>query len=311
MPDKYTYPHSDVLKNKFNVKDTALLHAYERKYVPIRLAELAEKPIPGNFDFKHLQKIHETLFQDIYTWAGKIREVDIGKPDALDNHLYEFCPTHRIDGLQRDIFNSIRKADYLKGMDKDQFSGKAAEVMGELNLLHPFREGNGRTQREFMRQLAQNAGWELNFEQVTKEQMTEASIAAMKMDYRLLKDIIQESTRPLGISLRPEFQQRIEDIKNAADLSQVKKHQSKEIYDALAKKLLAKHDGHWQDGFDNAIIVKMKKLEISDQKIATALSNSPSLTGLSSIDKGIKTRSMIRDVIKRHPELKVSHGISM
>ena len=311
MPDKYTYQDSEVLKNKFKVKDTLLLHAYERYYVTKRLTELSENPLRGNFDFKHLCKIHEHLFQDIYTWAGKPREIDIGKVDQLDNTLYQFCPVHRIDGFQEDVFGAIRKANYLKGLDQDQFSQKAAEIIGELNTLHPFREGNGRAQREFMRELALEAGWELNLEGVSQEQMIEASVATMKMDYSLMEDLIKTTLKPSRLELPPEYIQRIEEIKNA-DIGHMPKGliPDKKLYDKYAQAAMTRNNNVWNDELDKKIIHAMKKAGISDTKISSAMSHSPALHSLSEIDKHIKIRTILRDVIKRHPELKHDLGYS-
>ena len=312
MPDKYTYPDTEVLKNKFNVRDTLLLHAYERKYVPKRAVELAENPIAGNFNLKHLQKIHEHLFQDIYTWAGKVREVDIGKVDQLTEQLQVFCPSQHIEGFSEDIFGVIRKANYLKDMDKDQFTHKAAEVLGEMNTLHPFREGNGRAQREFMRELAKSAGYELNFDGISKERMIEASVAAMKMDYRQLEDIINESLKPLHMELSPEFNKRIQEIEAAPELGSTKRPvPSKELYDMYAKQALLGNQGVWKPELDRGIILAMKKSSIDELKINTAITHSPSMLGLSGIDKNIKGRILIRDVVKEHPELQKSRGMSL
>jgi len=310
MPDKYTYPDTEVLKNKFNVRDTLLLHAYERKYVPKRAVELAENPIAGNFDLKHLQKIHEHLFQDIYTWAGKVREVDIGKVDQLTEQLQIFCPSQHIEGFSEDIFSVIRKANYLKDMDKDQFAHKAAEVLGEMNTLHLFREGNGRAQREFMRELAKNAGYELNFDGISKERMIEASVAAMKMDYRLLEDMIKESVKPLGMQQTPEYQKRMQEIEKAAAIGSVRNPMLKELYNSYAKDALMKHQGEWKPELDKEIAFTMKKNGITDQRISAALGHSPSLLGLSTVEKGIKTRTLVREVTKEHPELAISRGMS-
>lgn len=310
LPDKYTYPDTECLKNKFGVKDTILLHAYERKYVTVRAIELAENPIPGNFDLKHLQQIHEHLFQDVYTWAGKIREIDIGKVDQMDQKLHEFCPSHQIEGFAEDITRSIRKANYLKEMDKDQFAQKGAQIMGELNELHPFREGNGRTQREFMRELAANAGWELNFDGISKERMIEASVAAMRMDYRHLEDIIKESLKPLHMELTPEYQKRIQEIEAAPEKSKSKLVSTKELYNMYAKKALASNHGVWKPELDKEVVLAMKKAGIDDLKIHTALNHSPSMLGMSGIEKNIKSRTLVREIAKEHPELQKGRGLS-
>lgn len=304
MPDKYTYPNTEVLKNKFHVKDSILLHAYERKYVTIRQVELSESPIKGNFDLKHLQKIHEHLFQDIYTWAGKIREIDIGKVDQLNQELYEFCPSHTIEGYAEDIFGAIKKDNYLKNLDKDEFAKKAARGLGELNKLHPFREGNGRTQREFMRELAANAGWKLSFENISREQMIEASITSMNMNYELMEDLIKCSISPLGIEQTPEYLNRIKEIENVPEVRKARVTSAKILYDSYAKEALIRNHGVWKPELDKEIALHMKEDGISDLKIVASLTNSPDFLGYLSIDKHIKSRMILRDIAQKHPELK-------
>lgn len=310
MSDNYVYPDSGVLKNKFNCRDTMLLNALERTYVPKRVVELYRAPIQGNFDLKHLQKIHEHLFQDVYTWAGKIRQDDIGKEDQLTGKMSTFCPSHRIDGFAEDITNTIKKSNYLKGLNKDQFAQKAAEVMGEINTLHPFREGNGRTQREFMRQLAAQAGWKLDLDGISKERMIEASVATMNMDYRGLEDIFKESLQPLHIHLSPEFQNRIQEIENFTVKGKADLLPAKDLYNRYAKKALKENEGIWNAKVDKQIILKMKQNEVSNLKINSALNHSPALIGLSNIEKSIKVKTLIQEVVRAHPELKRGQGIS-
>lgn len=304
MPDQYTYANSEVLKNNFGIKDSMLLHAYERKYVTKRLTELFEAPTQGDFDLKHLKEIHRHLFQDVYTWAGQIRQIDIGKVDQLNQQLHEFCPSERIEGFAEDIARSLKKVNYLKDFSKDEFSQKAAIVMGELNELHPFREGNGRTQREFMRQLGVNAGWELNFTGISKERMIEASVAAMRMDYRQLDDLIKESLKPLHMEQTQEYMKRIQEIKAAPDTGNPSRITTQQLYDIYAKKALNSNQGTWRPELDRDIVYSMKKDGISDSKIHTALTNSPSMVGLSRVEKSIKCQTLARDVVKKHPEFK-------
>jgi cell filamentation protein len=311
MPDKYTYPDTEVLKNKFGVQDTMLLHAYERKYVTPRLVELKQNPIEGNFDLDHLKKIHEHLFQDIYTWAGNIRDIDIGRVDEVTGNTTEFCETHLIDGFSEDIFRKLKKDNYLCGIDQDSFSSKAAELIGELNALHPFREGNGRTQREFMRELAQNAGWELNFDNITRERMVEASIAAFEMDYSQMEDIIKESLRPLEITKSTEWEVRIKEIEEALPVSELRKDEhSKKLYNSYAKEELLANKNDWT-GLDKKVAIRLMKDGFSDSKIDATLKYSPSMLGKKLIEQSIAVRTIIREVKQENPELKKSHAYSL
>lgn len=181
MSDRiYCYPNSDVLINNLNIHETDKLHEAERKLTMLRLMDLLDKPVPGKFDFKHLRNIHKYIFQDIYSWAGKIRTVDIAKSNM-------FCKVQFIETQANEIFGKLQKECYLKELSKEKFSKKAAYYFSEINALHPFREGNGRTQREFIRQLACNSGYVLHFAAISEKEMVEASIDSFVCDYKKME----------------------------------------------------------------------------------------------------------------------------
>ena len=181
MSDKiYCYPNSDVLINKLNIHDTDKLLEVERKLTMLRLMDLLEKPISGKFDLEHLWNIHKYIFQDIYPWAGKIRTVDIAKSNM-------FCKVQFIEMQAKEIFGKLQKDDYLKQLSKEKFAKRAAYYFSEINALHPFREGNGRTQRELIRQLACESGYILHFAAITETEMMEASIDSFVCDYKKME----------------------------------------------------------------------------------------------------------------------------
>lgn len=181
MSDKiYCYPNSNVLINKLNIHDTDKLLEVERKLTMLRLMDLLEKPISGKFDLEHLRNIHKYIFQDIYPWAGKIRTVDIAKSNM-------FCKVQFIEMQAKEIFGKLQKDDYLKQLSKEKFAKRAAYYFSEINALHPFREGNGRTQRELIRQLACESGYILHFAAITETEMMEASIDSFVCDYKKME----------------------------------------------------------------------------------------------------------------------------
>ena len=181
MSDKiYCYPNSDVLINKLNIHDTEKLLEVERKLTMLRLMDLLEKPISGKFDLEHLRNIHKYIFQEIYPWAGKIRTVDIAKSNM-------FCKVQFIEMQAKEIFGKFQKDDYLKQLSKEKFAKRAAYYFSEINALHPFREGNGRTQRELIRQLACESGYILHFAAITETEMMEASIDSFVCDYKKME----------------------------------------------------------------------------------------------------------------------------
>lgn len=190
MQDPYCYPNTKVLKNKLNIHDFNKLHDRERDLVNIRARELFESPIIGRFDFEHLQKIHEYLFQDVYDWAGKVRTVDIAKANL-------FCRHFAIESEAERIFGELKKDKFLEGLSIADFSHKLAYYFSEINALHPFREGNGRAQREFIRQLALQNNYFLSFVGIKKDEMIKASIASFELDYQPMEQLILNHLRSL------------------------------------------------------------------------------------------------------------------
>ena len=135
-----------------------------------RSYELSQKPIVGRFDLDHLQAIHRHLFGDVYEWAGEIRDIDLSKGNSyFANH------THIVSAAIP-IFEKLAKERYLKGLDAAAFSERAAYYLSEINALHPFREGNGRAQREFINHLARANGYIIDWTASTPERMLQASI---------------------------------------------------------------------------------------------------------------------------------------
>jgi cell filamentation protein len=154
---RYCYPGTDVLVNKANIRDPEKLIQFEIKVTGIRIAELIERPVAGAFDLPHLQKIHYYIFQDVYPFAGKIREENVAKG------TFTFAQVKYIVPSAEKLFRQLHDERCLKGLTRAEFAKRAAFYMAELNVLHPFREGNGRTLREFIRTLALNAGYKLDW----------------------------------------------------------------------------------------------------------------------------------------------------
>ena len=151
----YTDPKTGVLRNIENINDPYLLLVFESLKVSIRLEELQANPIKIK-NSSTLLDIHRYLFQDIYLWAGKVRTVEISKGGRPFFPLSHFCNAFMfIDTL----IVEYRKIDKK---DKTRLTHKLAEILDNINYLHPFREGNGRTQREFLRLLAKEKGLSLN-----------------------------------------------------------------------------------------------------------------------------------------------------
>lgn len=169
MPDsKYCYPNSDVLINKLNITNQKDLYDAEVQLTSIRLQELQKNPIKGKYDFNHLKSIHRYIFQDLYEWAGKERTVEIGKGNL-------FCVTPYIQEYANSVFGKYYSQCYDAKDNFDDFIKVFADNYGDLNALHPFREGNGRTQREFARIVCLSCGYDFNLSCATHQEMLEAS----------------------------------------------------------------------------------------------------------------------------------------
>lgn len=181
----YCYPDSDVLINKLDIRELDKLYTFERKLTMLRLLELMDKPISGKFDFKHLQAIHRYIFQDVYDWAGKVRTVDIAKGNM-------FCNVRFISDQADEIFTKLKEEKYLAGLDEEAFIKRLAYYFSEINALHPFREGNGRSQREFIRSLALKNGYLLYFDRVTGEEMISASQKSFLCDYSEMEEMFSK-----------------------------------------------------------------------------------------------------------------------
>jgi cell filamentation protein len=138
MTDPYVYPGTDVLRNRENIRDAHELEAFERTATANRMETLPDNtPITA----EGYREIHRYIFQDVYDWAGQVRTVDIAKNDDL------FCLAVYVDQELARRFEAIRAEDGLRDLSVESFVARAADHISELNAIHPFREGNGRTQR--------------------------------------------------------------------------------------------------------------------------------------------------------------------
>jgi cell filamentation protein len=185
---KWRYPNSDVYKNKLELRDSEQLERAERKLTALRQVELDHEPVSdGKWNLKHLQKIHKHLFQDVYEFAGKIRTEQIQKGYT------QFASPLYIESYATDVFNQLKKDNYLKDLPKEKFTERLAYYMGEINMLHPFYEGNGRTNREFIRTLALSNGYTLEWTKLDQKELMNASIHSI-VDHKPLAKLLEQAT---------------------------------------------------------------------------------------------------------------------
>jgi cell filamentation protein len=186
--DPYSDPVTGVLYNKLGLGTAAGLEAAEREITHAALILVDESPVSPSYDLPHLQEIHKRIFGDIYEWAGQIRTVAIAK-GAM------FCLPQYIDSSAAVIFGELHDEDCLRGLSRDAFVGRLAHYLGEVNALHPFREGNGRAQRAFIGQLARDAGFTLAWQHLDPARNVKASAAIMRGDPEPMREMLDALTR--------------------------------------------------------------------------------------------------------------------
>ncbi|WP_375672788.1 type II toxin-antitoxin system protein adenylyltransferase VbhT [Bartonella sp. CL45QHWL] len=221
--DSYTDPETGVMYNRFGIKDKATLQRVESTISYVKSFEFVHTPIGGKFDLDYMKEIHRRLFGDIYEWAGQVRLVDIAKGNSM------FASYNQIESYAPKITKKLAKEQYLRGLGAYDFSQRAGYYMGELNALHPFREGNGRTQREFMVQLAREAGYHINWKGIERQEMTRASIEAHFGNSEYLSALIYKNLTKFTENKRDDVSQGIgKNIAFCVDLNKECLEQQKE-----------------------------------------------------------------------------------
>ncbi len=175
-----------VLYNLAKIKDSKILDIYESFKVAKRVEELLENPLKIK-DSNSLLKIHHHLFQDVYKWAGEVRTVNISKDGKQFFDGERFCVAFKY------VDNLILEYRNLKKKNIKEIAVKLAEILDNVNFLHPFREGNGRTQREFLRLLALEKGFILNLNPPDNKDVYEKYMkGVIESDLTILNELITE-----------------------------------------------------------------------------------------------------------------------
>ncbi len=184
--DVYAYPGSTVLRNKAGIQEQAALDAFEADVTALRMLELLDAPVQGRFDLAHLCALHRHVFQDVYEWAGELRTVDISRGSS------RFAHASLIEGYLGSELSKLALENWLRGLPPERVVARLAHYMGEINAAHPFREGNGRAQRLFCAQLAEQAGYFINFETVGQATMYAVMIASFNGNAKPLEGLLSE-----------------------------------------------------------------------------------------------------------------------
>lgn len=184
----YTYDDApDVLRNKLNIKDFDTLQSIERDLVFNHEQQIRRSPncIGYDLDFSlgHFCAIHKYMFEELYDWAGELRVTNINKRGGDT-----FCNASDIRRKFDILHRELKYANYFKDIDSDEvYIGALAKYYADLNYIHPFREGNGRTQRIFVSQLCELSGRQLDFSYSDHDELIQASVAGMQQDYEPMK----------------------------------------------------------------------------------------------------------------------------
>ena len=155
--------------------------------IPVDVVEWRVDWFEGVFDFAHYKAIHQFLFSDLYDWAGQLRTVNLSKKGT------DFCPAEEIEPQAKLIFDRLKEQNYFKGLPHDAFVEEITDFYCTTNYLHPFREGNGRTQRAFLTQLIRSAGYDLNWSEVDGDLLMIATIQAAQGVTDLLRQVLGEA----------------------------------------------------------------------------------------------------------------------
>lgn len=207
----YALPDGVTLKNLVGATNREALEAIESDYVSARALalELGAGPI-GQFDAAHLKAIHRHLFQDLFEWAGRTRDERVRLSDgtiATEPSLRKpggkpFLRGPAIPAALDALAAKLSDAGHLRGLSRARFAVGAADIMASLNAVHPFREGNGRTQRAFVQAIATAAGHRLHFSPVSRESMIRASIAAHEHgDRSMMRRMFDEISDPARVEI--------------------------------------------------------------------------------------------------------------
>ena len=164
----YCYPNSNVLINKLDLKNAKRLEKAEKMIVLAKLYDLRQGKIKGNFDKAHFISIHKYLFEDLYPFAGEFRKENIAK-DSFSFAEWEFIESE----LDR-LLIKLKEENYLNGLNQEDMAKRLSFYMSELNVLHPFREGNGRVIREFIRELAFKNEYIIDYTKTTSQELLDA-----------------------------------------------------------------------------------------------------------------------------------------
>jgi len=185
VADPYVYPGTTVLRNIAGHTEDSALAEREAQTTTLRLAQLGALRLDGVYDLRHLRDFHSFIFQDIYPWAGELRNTPLAKPGSM------FAPPGLIESYAGGVFRQLAEEQWLRGLTTHEFADRVTHYYAEINAVHPFRDGNGRSQRAFLRQLALDADHSLAWEHLDAEALVDASQRSFQGDNGPLRALIE------------------------------------------------------------------------------------------------------------------------
>lgn len=174
--DPYLFHDVNVLENIPGIRDERELELFEDAIADTSILEIEHFIHHQKINFRLWGKIHKTLFKEVYRWAGEIRTVGLSKGNS------SFAQPAYIESNAERIFKEFREEKELQGLAKEEFVKRLAHYYNELNALHPFREGNGRSLKVLLTEIALRVGFELNWAEMSRKENEEASIAGFYGD---------------------------------------------------------------------------------------------------------------------------------
>ena len=181
--DPYLYPELNVMRNRLGIRQAERLAQAAYEFTALRAATLSLGPLLRGLP--HLCAIHQHLYQDIFDWAGDIREMDIYQGDT------RFCHFAYIEKEGNSLMQDLEEG-YLVGLEKADFINRLSHYYCEINVLHPFRIGNGIVQRIFFEQLAIHAGYQLDWRGIDPEAWAQANQSGAMGDLSALNTIFSK-----------------------------------------------------------------------------------------------------------------------
>jgi cell filamentation protein len=209
--DPLCYAGTEVLRNKFGITDPVALQKREADVTAYRITELRTEYTHGAFNAQHLQNLHRHIFQNLFDWAGEFRKMDMGRPGQPLFARPEF-----IEPSLDKLFDQLSREGRLRGLAPEPWADRAAHYLGKISAVHPFREGNGRTTREFVRELSEENGWAVQWDKIPRVEWNQGSkesfLSVNNQQIRRLLLMSLDPDPPRGRSERGRHHARAKDL---------------------------------------------------------------------------------------------------